>query len=46
MDRQQSYGDIPPTDELFQRLGELKRSVHQFTGGKWLWVIAALIVLL
>jgi membrane protease subunit HflK len=32
--------------ELFQRFEELKRSVQQFTSGKGLWVIAALILLL
>lgn len=46
MDRRQSYGDLPPTDELFQRFEELKRSVQQFLGGKGLWVIGVLIVLL
>ena len=46
MERGQRDGDLPLTEELLQRLEELKRSVQQFTRGKGLWVIAALILLL
>jgi membrane protease subunit HflK len=46
MERRQSYGDGPSADELLQRFEELKRSVQQFTRGKGLWVIGALILLL
>jgi hypothetical protein len=45
MDRQQRYGDMS-TDELVQRLAELKRSLQRFTEGKGLWVIATLVLLL
>jgi len=46
MEGRQGYGDIPPNEELFQRVEELKGSVQQFTSGKGLWVIAPLILLL
>ena len=46
MDGRQSYGDVPLADELIQRVEELKRSVQEFTNGKGLWVVAALILLL
>ena len=46
MDRRHSYEDLPPHEELLQRVEELKGSVQRFTRGKGLWVITALILLL
>ncbi len=46
MDRQRDYGDNPLAQELFQRLEDLKNSLQQFTNGKGVWIIAALLPLL
>ena len=46
MDRQQRYGDGPSIGELLQGVENLKTSVQRFTGGKGLWIIVALLLLL
>jgi modulator of FtsH protease HflK len=46
MERRPGYGDLPPTDELLQKVEELKRAVQQFTHGKRLLIVAALLLLL
>jgi membrane protease subunit HflK len=46
MNRGQGDGDGPLAEELFQRVEELKGSVQQFTSGKGLWIVTALILLL
>jgi modulator of FtsH protease HflK len=46
MDRGQNDEEMSPTDELLQRVEELKAAVQQSTRGKGLWVIVTLILLL